>query len=328
MKRKLCSGALVCALFLTLAACQPTPAESPTPTPTLSSSAEATPTPEPYAPPAADDSPRYFFADGYFLGAWADGEWRSCNNGQFTVGEIFNRNYYDIWGAPLKTVRFNVGPGAFNATFGEVDGIELLDPFGILEGDDFIMKLPGQLTGEATQVIAPDYNFYAYFDGQPQHISCNVPLESPSRSWDAPLLSDEAATQALGEAGIRCDLSKVDRTAWACDMDSDGEEEYLELMKTPRDEDGYLTFGPGEQCFYALLLTDGDQVTVVTSDAISYTDDLTAQFTASDVQFRDLDGDGVCEIIFDVTAWEGGGYYALSRIDGAWTQVLCSNYGM
>lgn len=327
MKRKLYSGALACALLLTLAACQPTPAESPAPTPTPSPAAEVTPTPEPSAPPAADDSTRYFFADGYFLGAWSNGEWRSCNNGQFTVGEIFNRNYYDIWGEQLRVVRFNIGM-ADNNPRGGFEGADLLEPFGIIEDTYFIMKLPGQLTGDAAQISASYYNFYAYFDGQPQHISCNVPLESPSGSWDAPLLSDEAATQALGKAGIRCDLSKVDRTAWACDMDSDGEEEYLELIKTPRDENGYLTFGPGEQCFYALLLTDGDQVTVVTSDAISYTDDLTAQFTASDVQFRDLDGDGVCEIIFDVTAWEGGGYYAFSRIDGAWTQVLCSNYGM
>lgn len=278
--------------------------------------------------PADAESTRYFFADGYFLGSWSDGTWHSCSESEdnFTVGEIFNRDYYDVFGDRFHSVRFYVGM-ADNNPRGGFAGTEFLEPFGIIEGDDFIMKLPGQLAGEAAQVAAPYYNFRASFDGATELISSNVPLEGPSCRYAENLLPEETLTQVLADAGIRCDLARTDRFAWELDMDSDGAEEYLELVRTQRDEDGYMNFGPGEQCFYAIILQDGDQVSVVTSKAISYTTDLTAQFYASDVQCRDLDGDGICEVIFNVTAWEGGGYQALTFADGQWTCVLRSNYG-
>lgn len=283
--------------------------------------------PVPLETPAADDT-RYFFADGYFLGSWSDGTWRSCGEGEnnFTVGEIFNRDYYDVFGDQFHSVRFYVGM-ADNNPRGGFEGTEFLEPFGIIEGVDFIMKLPGQLAGEAAQVAAPCYNFRAAFDGVTELISSNVPLEGPSHRYAENLLPEETLTQVLADAGIRCDMARTDRFAWELDMDSDGAEEYLELVRTHRDEDGYMNFGPGEQCFYAIILQDGNQVSVVTSKAISYTTDLTAQFYASDVQCRDLDGDGICEVIFNVTAWEGGGYQVLTFADGQWTCVLRSNYG-
>lgn len=326
MKKKLPAAALA-ALLVFLSACG-NPAVQSTPTPEATPPAEVTPTPEvtPEPTPAADDGTRYFFADGFFLGSWSDGVWRSCDTERFTIGEVFNRDYYDIWGNSFRSANFYIGM-ADNNPYGGFEGAELLEPFGIIDGDSFVMKLPGAFTGEAAQVAAPHYNFRATFDGNTDLFSCNVPLESSSMSWSAPLLSDEVATQALKEVGIHCDLSKMDRTPWACDMGSDDHEEYLELIKSPRDEDGYICVGPGEQCFYALILSDGEQVTVVASNAISYTDDLTAHFYASDVQVRDLDGDGICEVIFNVTGWEGGYYAAFSLIDDTWTQVLCSTYG-
>ena len=72
------------------------------------------------------------------------------------------------------------------------------------------------------------------------------------------LLPGEAAAQALETIGISYDLSKMDRKAWACD----------------------------------------------------------------------LDGDRMCEIIFQERCWEWGYYYAYARIDGVWTQALCAAYGM
>lgn len=311
--------AALAALLLLLSACNGPVAEV-TPTP------EPTPTAEvPTETPALDNT-RYFFAQTYFLGAWSDGQWRSCHEGGFTLGEIFNRDYYDFWGEPLGTVRLLDGPGALQYT----DGVaELLEPFGIMEGYEFIMKLPGQLTGEAAQVAAPDYNFCTYFEGQPHHFVSNVPTVLPDyrKSWDNFLLL-EVASSLLEEAGIYCDPFNMRHTVWACDMDGDGQEEYLELIQTLFDESGYAILEPGDQCCYALLLRDGEQVSVVASHAIDYTTDVTAHFSAGDVQFCDLDGDGLCEIIFSEQCWEWGYYKTYSLIDGAWTLVLQSNYGM
>lgn len=309
------------ALALILTACGAPSAEvTPAPTPTE----QVTPSPD--IPPEADDT-RYFFAQTYFLGAWSDGQWRSCETDAFTVGEILNRDYYDIWGETLGTIRLPMdGPGGFD----EMEGAAgLLEPFGIMEGYEFIMKLPGQLTGEAARVTAPNYNFCAYFEGQPHYFVSNVPTELPDyrKTWDSFLLL-EVASAVLEEAGIYCDPFNMSHTVWACDMDGDGQEEYLELIQTLFDESGYAILEPGDQCCYALLLRDEEQVSLVASRAIDYTTDVTAHFSAGDVQFCDLDGDGLCEIIFREQCWEWGCYEAYSWIDGAWTQVLRSNYGM
>lgn len=329
MKYKIYSMALACALLLTLAACQKAPAESPSLTPTPSPSAEATPTPEPTPAPVADDGTRYFFADSYFLGAWADGAWRSCDSGRFTVGEIFNRDYYDAWGETLNAARFYVGEGP-----GEFEDPQtvarLLEPFGILEGDDLVFKLPGQFTGEAAQVNVPAYNFYVSFEGQPHYFVSNAVIPEPEWHTADGFLPDGAAAQALETIGITYDLSKLEHTAWTCDIDGDGEEEILELIQTLRDDNGYAILARGEQCFYAFLLQDGDRVEPVASrvNDPEFGDDVTTHFAADTPQFRDLDGDGVCEIIFQEHCWEWGYYYAFSRTDGAWKQVLCSSYGM
>lgn len=326
MKRKLYSMALACALLLTLAACQPTPAESPTPPPTPSPSAEITPTPEPT--PAADDT-RYFFAGGYFLGTWSDGTWHSSDTERFTVGEVFDRDYYDAWGETLNAARFYVGegPGEFKDP---KRAAGLLEPFGILEGTDLVFKLPGQFTGEAAQLRVPDYNFYVSFEGQPHYFTSNVFIEIPRWNETAARLSVESATQALEAIGAPYDLFSLERTAWTCDIDGDGEEEILERIQTLRDDSGYAILTPGEQCFYAFLLWDGDQVEPVAYriNDPEYGDDVSTHFSADTPQFRDLDGDGVCEIIFQEHCWEWGYYYAFSRTDGAWKQVLCSSYGM
>ena len=141
MKRKAYSMSLACALLLFLTACQASPSTEVTPTP------EPVPSSTPISsePPADDDDTRYFFG-GTFLGSWSNGQWFSADENSFTVGELFNQTYYDVWGDPLGTARFYVGEGP-----GEFPNLkrtaELLEPFGILEGDDFIMRLPGQLTG-------------------------------------------------------------------------------------------------------------------------------------------------------------------------------------
>lgn len=278
------------------------------------------------ADPAAAERTRYFFAGSHFLGGWSDGQWRSCETEQFTLGEIFNRDYYDVWGETLNSARFYAGegPGSFESGAMVID---LLEPFGIMEGYDFVMKLPGQLTGEAAQVVTPDYNFYVYFEGQPHYFVSNVPIESPSYRKDNTFLLDEAASPVLEGVGIHCDPFNMSREVWACDMDGDGQKEYLELIQTPCDESGYAILEPGDQCFYAFLLRDGDRVSVVASRAIDYTTDVTSHFSAGDAQFHDLDGDGVCEIIFNERCWEWGFYEAYSLIDGAWTPVLRSDYG-
>ncbi len=322
MKRKAYSMSLACALLLFLTACQASPSTEVTPTP------EPVPSSTPISsePLSDDDDTRYFFG-GTFLGSWSNGQWFSADENSFTVGELFNRIYYDVWGNPLGAARFYVGEGP-----GEFPNpkrtAELLEPFGILEGDDFIMRLPGQLTEEAAALTVPDYSFTAIFDGQNHIFTSNVPLTRPSMMWTDPVLSAEEIAQALESVDIHYkDPNRADRTAWLCDIDGDSQDEYLELVQLPRDENYYAILAPGDPIFYAFLLRDDEQISVVTSRFFPYTDDLTAQFHASDVDIWDLDGDGICEIIFCDGEWEGGSYNTFSRIDGTWTRVLCGLFG-
>lgn len=317
-------------LILVLAACG-TPAAEVTPMPTPTPSAAASPSPEPTPtleaslPPMADDGARYFFFGGGFMGSWSDGQWHSAAGETFTVGELFDRTYYDFWGEALGAARFYLrGPGGFE----DERVIPLLEPYGIIEGDDFIMKLPGQFTGEAAAVTVSNYGFFVLFDGQVHVLVSNVPLERPDPKWTDPDLSAQELTQALEGVGIHYkDPTRADRTAWLCDMDGDGHEEYLELIQAPRDESCYTILQQGDPCFYAFLLRDGEQVSVIASRAFPYTDDVTAHFWASDPYFYDLDGDGVCELLFQDHCWEWGSYDAYSLIDGVWTLVLRGDYG-
>lgn len=329
--KKLLSAALA-ALLLVLSACaapntETTPTLEPTPSVEASPSSEPTPTPEASLPPVADDGTRYFFFGGQFMGSWSDGRWRSAAEESFTAGELFDRTYYDFWGEAQGAVRFYVGegPGGFDDAS---IAASLLEPFGIMEGDDFIMKLPGQLTGEAAALTVPDYGFFVLFEGQRHVLVSNVPLERPDRSWCDPDLSAQELTHALESVGINYrDPTRANRTAWLCDMDGDGEQEYLELIQTPYDENNYSILEPGDPIFYALLLRDGEEISVIASRSFPYTDDLTVQFRASGAYFYDLDGDGVCELLFQDHGWEWGSYEAYSLTDGGWTLVLQGNYG-
>ena len=314
------------ALLLALAACGQPAVESPSPDPSPTPS-EIVTTDPPVPTIALPEDVRYFFADGTFLGSWSGGHWRSAADGGFALGELFDRDYFDLWGETLGAVRFFVadGPGAFDDP---EQAASLLEPYGVIEGDYFIMALPAQLTGDAAQIPVPTYGFYALFDGQTYQLLSNAALSALPLTETGALLSDETASQALAQAGISCDLSRVSRQSWAADMDGDGLEEMLELIQVPIDDTGYLTLEEGDPIFYALLLTDDGQTSLVCSRSTDYTDDVTAHFTVSDLLAADLDGDGQCELIFREKQWEGGSQLAYSLVDGQWTQVLQANYGM
>ena len=328
MKRLLALCAAYLLALLALTACGQRPVSSASPSAPVSTGTGApSDLPTPTAIQPLEDV-RYFFFDGHFLGSWSDGQWRSAVDGGFTLGELFDRAYLDLWGETLGAVRLFIanGPGAFDDP---ERAASLLDPYGIIEGDDLIMALPAQLTGEAAQIPVPVYNFYAMFDGQPQPIASNAALTVPTRSAQpAHDLSHQTAAQLLSAAGIAYDPARAAKSSQAVDLDGDGQVETLTLLQDPRDEDGYLILDEGDPIFYALFLTDGDETTLVCSKAIDYTEDVTAHFTAADLLAADLDGDGLCELLFREGQWEHSLHLAYTLADGQWVQVLRAESGI
>lgn len=313
-------------LLLALAACGTPTVESPSPDPSPALSKNVT-TDSPVPTIALPEDVRYFFFNGHFLGSWSDGHWRSAVDGGFTLGRLFNQEYFDLWGEPLGAVRFFIsdGPGSFDAP---AQAASLLEPYGVIEGNDLIMPLPAQLTGDAAQIPAPIYGFYAMFDGQAQRIASNAALTVPTCFTEpAHNLSDQTAAELLSAAGIGFDPARAAKSYQALDLDGDGQDETLTLFQNPQEESGYLALEDGDPIFYALFLTDDGQTSLVCSKSISYTDDVTAQFTAVDLLAADLDGDGLCELLFREGQWEHSLYLAYSLADGQWTQVLQAESG-
>lgn len=323
-------------LCLALALCACAGQNGPAPGPASSSPVSPLPMPErdPAVPPvslepvtpAPADNARYFFVTGSFLGSWEDGEWRSAADGGFTLGQLFNRDYVDVFGEHPGAVRFFAadGPGAFDDPS---EAQRLLEPFGVLEGGEFIMKLPGALIGDAAALAVPDYGFYAMFDGQSYYFITNALLTIPPVSRVEHEPDEEEAARLLRAAQVDFDPARVSWTTFQCDMDSDGEEERLDLLQNPVDESGYLAMEEGDPIFYALLCSDGGETSPVAVRSIEYTDDVTAHFSAGDPIVADLDGDGMCEVVLQDRGWEWGHYAAYSLADGRWSQVLQGDYG-
>ena len=72
-------------LLLALAACGTPTVESPSPDPSPALSENVT-TDSPVPTIALPEDVRYFFADGYILGSWTGGPWRSASEGGITLG--------------------------------------------------------------------------------------------------------------------------------------------------------------------------------------------------------------------------------------------------
>ena len=303
------------AALLLLCACQAPAADSPAPVNT----------PSPAVTDGGNPDARYLFYQGYFLGCY-DGTWRSAAEGGFSLSEVFCRTYLDPWGEELRAVRFFAGdgPGAF---YDAEKARAALEPNGILEGEDFVMKLPASLTPAAAVLPIPDYNFFAQFNGQTYQLVSNVQLSTPYMTpSDGP--GDEAVLQALEGCGIHAGLAWTDVSSWEVDLDGDGTAEQLTLCKNKEDEDtGFLALPEGGQVFYALLLTSGGETRVITSHAIDYTEDVTAYFTPSDPLAADLDGDGRCELLLQEGCWEWGYYFVFATDGTAWRQVMFAEYG-
>lgn len=279
--------------------------------------------------PSEADRARYFFAEGCFLGSWDNGTWHSAGQGGFTVGQLFNRGYIDLWGDSVGAVRFYAaeGPGGFD----DPDAAQrLLAPFGIIEGGSFVMALPGSITGEAAMLDVPDYGFYASFDGQSHYLISNAPMTAlPLVEPMYSTVSDEVLVELLDESGISnaSDVRRFWRNAYTCDVDGDGEDETLVFLRNNVDADGDLVLREGDDIFYILLLADGDTISVVTLECMDYTDDPTAHFTPGLPIIADLDGDGMCEIILQYRGWEWGHYSVFDLADNQWTEVLRAENG-
>lgn len=277
-------------------------------------------------PSIPETDARYFFAEGFFLGSWDGGQWCAAADGGFTLGEVFDQSYPDPWGEPLSAARFFVGegPGAFDDP---EQAASLLAPFGILEGTDFIMALPGRLTGEAAELSIPNSTFYAAFNGQTYQLLSNGALTRPDITADDFALTDTEADALLAEAGITgYGAYRPGYEFWQCDLDGDGRQETVELLFHNQGEDG-LPLNSGEPIFYLLAVKDGDSLSVVTSRVTPNTDDMTACFTAAPPIIADLDGDGLCELILHDQGWEWGHYAAFTLTDGGWTECLRAEYG-
>ena len=304
------------AALLLLSACRAPAADSPAP---------VNP-PSPAVTDGGNPDGRYLFYEGFFLGCY-DGAWRSAAEGGFSLSEVFCRAYLDPWGEELHAVRFFAGdgPGAF---YDAEKARAALEPNGILEGEDFIMKLPAALTPAAAVLPIPDYNFFAQFDGQTYQLISNARLSIPYMTpADGP--GAEAVLRALEGCGIHADPDWMDVSAWEADLDGDGAAELLTLCRNKEDEDtGFLSLPEGGQIFYALLLTKGGETGAVTFHAIDYTDDVTAYFTPGNPLAADLDGDGRCELLLQEGCWEWGYYYVFAPDGGAWRQVMSAEYGV
>jgi len=305
------------------------PEESAQPTGNVQLSESAQPAES--APPTENlqpaDSTRYFFSEGMFLGTWDAGSWRSAADGGFTLGELFDREYFTSLGERAGTACFYVadGPGGFDDP-AEVQ--RLLRPYGVIDGDCFVAGLPGALDGEAAEIAVPDYGFYASFDGQSHPCVSSVPLTAPALTETAADLEPAGELPLLQQAGVDCEPERMACTVWDCDVDGDGAAERLTLAHNVVDESGYLVLEEGDPIFYALLLTDDGVTTPVTLQIRDYTDDVTAHFIPGEPVAADLDGDGMCEVILRHREWEWGHISVFSLADGQWTEVLRGEYGM
>lgn len=321
---------LLAVLLLALAGCQ-TPAGDASGAPTDPAASAPADSGVPVIS-AAPDSARYFFAEGAFLGSWDNGSWRGAADGGFTLGQLFNRDYIDPWGEAVGSARFHVGegPNALSESSEENDrAIALLRPYGVVEGEQFVMYIPGQLSGEAADIPVPDYNFSASFNGMPYYLLSNTALTQPDMSVTDTGFTGEEVAQVLAEAGIDYYGGGQPPVAqfWQCDVDGDGQAETVALLQNAWDDDGHFILTEGEPIFYILAVRDEDVVLTVASHVSEHTDDVTAQFTAQAPIIADLDGDGMCELIIKEQGWEWGHYAVYSRVDGLWKEVLRANYG-
>lgn len=308
--------------LLLLAGCRSNASPAPTPSAPPSSAVSDVPVPTILLP----DDARYFFFQGHFLGSVSGSQWHSASDGGFTLGELFNRNYPDPWGEDLRTVRFFAadGPGAFDDPQQAAD---LLQPFGVLEGSDFIMYIPAQLTGDAADIPVPTSGFYTMFNGQTYRLLSSTALTLPEMAVTGYALTDAEVDQALAAVGVSCYQSyRPNYRSWQCDLDGDGQAETLELLSNHTGSDG-APLNEGEPCFYLLAIRDEDSLTIAASKVAEYTGDVTACFTAADLLAADLDGDGASELIFREACWESGCIRVLSQQNGQWTEVLRADYG-
>lgn len=312
---------LAALLLLSLTACRPS---------VTGPSAPVDPAPNSAAPTEAEvsapaDDGHYLFVAGHFMGSWSDGQWHSAHNTDFTLGQVLNRNYYNSDGDFVRAARFSV---AWDSGLFPENAEALLEPFGIIEGYDFVLSMPARFSGEAAQLPVPRYNFNVALDGQYGLAMSGAQPVSPFPDFPDTHLPDGEVLKALSDLGVYCDLSRMDRITLGYDLDGDGRLETLELIQPLRDEGGYPVLEPGDSIFYALLLSDEDGVSVVASELIDYTDDVTAYFHASLNTVTDVNGDGSLEIALHVTYWEWGRVALFSREDGQWSEVLRAEYGM
>ena len=304
---------------------------------------------------AGVDRPLYVMVGGQLVGSWADGRWVSADGPEeqaFTLAEVLAEEGYYVynqgdWSEPRENYlmqcefyTYNDGVSGFQER--DLDTQALLDPLAAFVPEDAweerAFALPTDLTGQAAELLVPDYGFSFRFGGTTPDLAVSRRLSLGDAYWYTwepvgpeeydPAAEEHAlAEEILAERGYGGEYT-LDVIRVATDR---GEDAYF-FLSSAYDEGGYWLEEPGVERFFSLVLcrrADGTVETVY-EETVSYEDyleDTPLLFHVEPVGVWDINGDGVEEVCLLDRHWEWGWHYVLERgADGSWEIVLQAEY--
>ena len=312
--------------------------------------------------------PIYYFVEGQLVGSWEDGkwvsaaplgswegaeEWVSAGDGAdrtFTVAEILAMEgcyVYDLEMNPTVLLQcefptYSDGLGGFLDAYEREPSVsELLDPYAAYVPEESyqnrVFSLPTVLEGEAAELAVPNYSFNVFFGGQIWKLAASQPVAWLNGSWDVEDWGDDvndlSAQRAAAEAYLRERGLTTEGYGWNVfqgDLNSDGMDEYVLMVNSPRDDALGFWSADGEDPYAIVLVYYPDgTVETVYERTIPYTEDATELFSIHLAAAADLNGDGSAELCLRDVRWEWGFFYVMERqADGSWQRVLQADNGM
>lgn len=312
--------------------------------------------------------PIYYFVEGQLVGSWEDGqwvsaaplgnwdgdagEWVSAGDGAdrtFTVAEIlavdgyytytqdYGENYLIQCAFPTDT-----GLGGFEDEYDRDPSVtELLAPYAAYvpeeEWEPTVFPLPTVLEGEAAELVVPNYSFNFSFGGQGWALAASQPVEWLNASRNVEEWGDDVVDLSAQRAAVEGYLQERGLTAEGYDLEvvqddlnSDGADEYILLVNSPRDDALGFWSADGEDPYaFALVYYSDGTLETVYERTIPYNEDATELFSIHFTTAADLNGDGTAELCLRDGRWEWGFYYVMARQeDGSWQRVLQADNGM